>query len=180
MKIDNSYFGGFVVSKNVIDKHQPIRYSFREKSFRPNPSEYLSKEYIDTHLSKFENGASFVVTKDAYEDFIEGRGFIGFPDNSQFVAASDTINDIIHTSNGNLEYIEKSLGFDAGYFDSHGGLVQIDVKNLEDLNLRLPSGNEMGANTHWLPGGYTDGGTIEAIIDQIPNNNDFVNIKFFK
>lgn len=32
MKIDNSYFGGFVVSKNVIDKHQPIRYSFREKS----------------------------------------------------------------------------------------------------------------------------------------------------
>lgn len=33
MKIDNSYFGGFVVSKNVIDKHQPIRYSFREKKF---------------------------------------------------------------------------------------------------------------------------------------------------
>lgn len=32
MKIDNSYFGGFIVSKNVIDKHQPIRYSFREKS----------------------------------------------------------------------------------------------------------------------------------------------------
>lgn len=59
------------------------------KGFKKNPSEYLYKEYIDTHLSKFENGASFVVTNDAYEDFIEGLGLIGFPYNSQFVAPSD-------------------------------------------------------------------------------------------
>ncbi|MEG0314654.1 MAG: hypothetical protein RR646_05270 [Erysipelotrichaceae bacterium] len=85
-----------------------------------------------------------------------------------------------HTSNGNLAYIKKTLSFDEGHFNNHGGLVQIDVKNLEDLNLRLPSGNEMGANIHWLPGGYTDGGTIEAIIDQIHNNNDYVNINYFK
>lgn len=37
----------------------------------------------------------------------------------------------------------------------------------------------MGANAHWLPGGYTDGGTTEAIINQIQNNNELVNIKFF-
>lgn len=49
------------------------------------------------------------------KEFIEGRGLIGFPDNSQFADHSDTINDIIHTSNGNLENIEETLGFDKGY-----------------------------------------------------------------
>ncbi len=31
MKINNNEYGGFIVSKNIIDGH-PIRYSFREKS----------------------------------------------------------------------------------------------------------------------------------------------------
>lgn len=36
----------------------------------------------------------------------------------------------------------------------------------------MPSGNEYGANSHWIPGGKTDGGVSEAVTDLIPNISD--------
>lgn len=41
--------------------------------------------------------------------------------------------------------------------------VRIDIPN--PVNLRMPSGNELGANTDWIPGGFTGGGIPEATID---------------
>ncbi len=41
--------------------------------------------------------------------------------------------------------------------------VRIDVPN--STGLRMPSGNEAGANAQWIPGGYTSGGVMEAVID---------------
>ena len=32
----------------------------------------------------------------------------------------------------------------------------------------MPNGNETGANTLWVPGGYTYGGIPEAVSDTIP------------
>ena len=49
-----------------------------------------------------------------------------------------------------------------------GGLVRIDVEDFSGLNIRMPSGNETGANSLWLLGGKTSGGVPEAIIDIIP------------
>jgi len=40
---------------------------------------------------------------------------------------------------------EKKLSFDAGYFANQGGLVRIDILYFDDLNLRIPDGNEAGA-----------------------------------
>ncbi|WP_232695997.1 hypothetical protein [Brevibacillus daliensis] len=34
--------------------------------------------------------------------------------------------------------------------------------------LRMPDGNEVAANSQWIPGGYTGGGIPEATIDQVP------------
>ena len=48
------------------------------------------------------------------------------------------------------------------------GLVRIDVDNVSDLNIRVPSGNKATANDLWIPGGYTSGGVPEAITDTIP------------
>jgi len=31
----------------------------------------------------------------------------------------------------------------------------------------MPSGNEVGANEFWIPGGVTSGGILEATVDQI-------------
>ena len=47
-------------------------------------------------------------------------------------------------------------------------MVRVDVDDVTGLNLRLPSGNETGANSLWIPGGYTSGNVPEAISDIIP------------
>ena len=53
-------------------------------------------------------------------------------------------------------------------------MVRFDVTNFEklkELHIRVPSGNEGGANELWLPGGYTSGGVPEAVIDQIKKSD---------
>jgi len=39
----------------------------------------------------------------------------------------------------------------------------IKPENMDKL--RIPSGNEGGANGQWIPGGYTSGGVPEAVLD---------------
>lgn len=46
--------------------------------------------------------------------------------------------------------------------------MRIDILYFDDLNLRIPDGNEAGANEYWIPGGYTVGDTPEAVVDRIP------------
>ena len=41
----------------------------------------------------------------------------------------------------------------------------------------MASGNEEGANSYWLPGGFTMGAIPEAIVDPIPKERACV--KFF-
>ena len=47
------------------------------------------------------------------------------------------------------------------------------------MNARVPSGNEMGANDHFVPGGYIDGGAPECVTDNIPNDDTYRKISFF-
>jgi len=42
------------------------------------------------------------------------------------------------------------------------------VINVDDLNLRIPNGNETSANKYFVPGGFTKNGRMEAGIDAIP------------
>ncbi|MYL47225.1 hypothetical protein GLV94_16390 [Virgibacillus halodenitrificans] len=150
------------------------------KGSRPDPSSYLSTEYIEHHLKQFEKGGSFIMTQKQYIRFVEGNDYIGCPDNTQFIAPKKFIDDIAELANGDITFFEKMLGFDDGHFLSEGGLVRFDIREPKDLNLRMPSGNEYGANSHWIPGGYTDGGTAEAIVDKIPNNTAFVDKTFIE
>jgi len=43
--------------------------------------------------------------------------------------------------------------------------VRIDVER--PSGLRMPSGNEIGANNNWIPGGRTSGDISEATVSQI-------------
>lgn len=147
------------------------------KGMRPDPAAYLSKNYIDDHLSLFNEGATIIMTEQQYERFVLGGDFIGIPnDGTQFVLPKSMCDEIDTEAEGDISYYEKVLGFDSGHFSGGGGLVRIDIENLEGLNLRIPSGNEYGANWHWVPGGFTDGGVPEAVTDLIPNNSANVHI----
>ena len=43
---------------------------------------------------------------------------------------------------------------------------------MNDLNMRMPSGNEAGANDQWLSGGYLPSGQNEAVIDGVKSTVD--------
>ncbi|MCA2009700.1 hypothetical protein [Tritonibacter mobilis] len=71
---------------------------------------------------------------------------------------------MIQDARGDLSIIEKELGFDPGHLTS--GKYQPVLIDPDDFSgLRVPTGNEGGANEFWLPGGYTSGGMPEAVMD---------------
>lgn len=147
------------------------------KGYRPDPATYLSQEYIDAHLAQFNEGASIIMTKEQYITYVKGNSYIGIPvDETQFVMPKSYCDDIAIKASGNISTYELELGFDPGHFEDGGGLIRVDINDLSGLNLRILSGNEAGVNSHWIPGGKTEGGISEAITDLIPNSSDNVTI----
>ena len=139
------------------------------KGSRPDPKTYVNSEYLTKHFAEFDEGATVIQTEWAYTNYSEANSFVGVPDdNTLFVMPTKYADKVIKNSNGNINYIEEKLGFPKGYFKYGGGLVRIDIEDLSDLDLRLPSGNETGANSLWIPGGETSGGVPEAILNTVP------------
>ena len=65
---------------------------------------------------------------------------------------------------GGASGIERTLGLPEGYLQDFDA-VRVDIPSAENQNLRIPSGNEAGANDYWAPGGLLPGGMLEAVID---------------
>ncbi|WP_420151067.1 hypothetical protein [Spirosoma sp.] len=135
------------------------------KGQRPDPSVYLQAPYITYQLSLFKNGASYLVTKKSLDDY--GRDLLGYPDNTQFVMAKQEMDAMLQKTAKNVSAIEVELGIPAGSWQGKP-LARIDIPNPVELHVRLPSGNEMGANSLWLPGGKLPTGYSEAVVDRIP------------
>lgn len=123
------------------------------KGSRPDPTTYLPQEFIDAHLSQFEGG----VTK-----FSSGTptGTVG-PPGGTFVMPQAVADHLVDLSEGDPGKLEDLLGLDRGTLGSDP--VRIDIPS--PAGLRVPSGNELGANSQWAPGGYTSGGIPEATIN---------------
>lgn len=149
-----------------------------EKGSRPKPETYLSQAYIDAHLKKFDGGITVLQLSKDYKQYTENKG-LNRGDGTTFVMPKAECDRIFaeaekkYPSKGDdyYHYLEDALGFSRGYFSdakSQGGVVRLDATNISDLNVRIPSGNELGANGWWVPGGYTSGGTAEAVTDAIP------------
>ena len=139
------------------------------KGSRPDPSSYLSQEYIEAHLAQFDDGVSVIQTEWAYKRYSEINGLLVYQTIIVYLLCQRIIvMMVIERANRNISIIEKELGFPEGYFSDGGGLIRIDAPNTPELNIRIPSGNETGANIHWIPGGKTSGGVPEAITNTIP------------
>ena len=66
---------------------------------------------------------------------------------------------------GNLSKVEDALGLPKGYLSSNDTMV-VHIKSQDIKGLKIPSGNERGVDEKlWIPGGYTRGGTPEAVVD---------------
>jgi hypothetical protein len=73
------------------------------------------------------------------------------------------VDALFQKTGGDPRAMEDALGLPEGFFDS--GVVRVDVPDPRDHGLRMPSGNEAGANDQWLPGGQLPTGLSEAVID---------------
>lgn len=154
---ERQIFHSIYQNDNGLDVNDINRIINAPQGSRPNPSEYLSSEYISQHLDYFDNGVTKIQCKVEYDD-------IGMLGEKTFVMPSDVADDLIRRSNGDVKVLEDLLGI------SPGGLgdspVRVDIPN--PPGLEFPSGNEIGANEYWVPGGYTNGGIMEAAIDSVP------------
>ncbi|WP_046362474.1 hypothetical protein [Mycolicibacterium obuense] len=130
-----------------------------EKGARPDPSEYLSREYIEEHLRKFADGATRFMPESNFTRF-----GISQVDGTSFVMTSHDADALLQATGGDPRAIERSLGLPTGFLDDNE-LVRIDVPRPDHYNLRIPSGNEAGANSEWIPGGLLPDGLPEAVID---------------
>lgn len=77
---------------------------------RPNPELLYSKEYINGHIQKFEQGGSYLVSRDVYDVRIADdikNPFLGRP-GELFISTTDEIDAALMKSNGNLLELEKS------------------------------------------------------------------------
>ncbi|MDO5616080.1 MAG: hypothetical protein Q4G16_07810 [Cruoricaptor ignavus] len=128
------------------------------KGERPLPETYLSSSYIQQHLAKFNEGAVRFTSRAAFNKYAT----LG-PDGG-FILPKDYLDDILKEANGNLGIIEQKLGLEKGYLSSDDIMI-VYIKRQNLTGLRMPSGNESGANPLWLPGGYTSGYIPEAVMD---------------
>lgn len=130
------------------------------KNERPLPETYLPAKYIDNHLSEFSNGASRIVPRDAYDAYGVGK-----PDQwaSEFVGSKDGISKTIQETAGNTQEMAKQLGISKEQLES-GELLRIDFFPGDKYKIVIPSGNEFGANSQWLPGGRLPTGKPEVVI----------------
>jgi uncharacterized Zn-binding protein involved in type VI secretion len=137
------------------------------KGKRPDPSTYLTRPYVDRHLAKFENGASRFMTKSNLEKY-----GIGQRDGTSFVMPKSEADALMASTKGNPRAMEAALGLPDGFLKTNE-LVRVDISSPRDSGLRIPSGNEAGANDLWIPGGKLPTGASEAVIDapKVPARN---------
>lgn len=85
-------------------------------------------------------------------------------DGTSFVMTRSQADQLLASSNGDAKAMANALGLPEDLFESNT-LMRVDIPNPKELNLRVPSGNEAGANDFWIPGGRLPDGALEAVIN---------------
>jgi hypothetical protein len=131
-----------------------------DKGARPAPQEYLSPSYIADHLAQFEGGATRFQLRTGLDKYGPGQ-----VDGTSFVMPRHEADRLLARTAGDPRALEDALGLPAGQLDGTDALMRVDFADPAELDLRIPSGNEAGANAQWIPGGKLPEGGSEAVID---------------
>lgn len=85
-----------------------------------------------------------------------------------FAVPRDVMDSILAEAGGHLAVVKQRLGIPASAWPGSRRMMRIDVDNPLLYATRLPTGLEKGANELFRWGGYTSGGTREAVLNQVP------------
>ena len=109
---------GEVENKAGIPKAKVEEILGKTKYTRPNPTTYLTREYIDNHKLKFKNGA----TKISYQ---APSGYAG-PPGGTFVMPTSVADDLIDKAGGDTSELERLLSLKPGDLQQfHKGLRRV-------------------------------------------------------
>ncbi|TRW86178.1 hypothetical protein FK535_06790 [Mycolicibacterium sp. 018/SC-01/001] len=152
--LDDSHDGPGPLANHIRDEILAM-----EKGTRPDPSDYLSQEYIDHHMAKFDDGATRLMPEDNYNKY-----GLAQRDGTSFVMATKEVEELLASTHGDPRALEQALGMPEGFLEKHR-ILRIDIPEPLNHDARIPSGNEAGANDQWIPGGLLPDGLAEAVID---------------
>jgi hypothetical protein len=129
------------------------------KGKRPLVETYLDARYIRQHLAKFEQEgiASRIVLKKDYERFGIGKPDLG---KTEYVSTKSEIDEILKLP---ISDQAQKLGVSVNQL-LDGEVIRIDFKLTDKYKVEMPTGNEWGTNSLWIPGGKLPDGNLEAII----------------
>ena len=74
------------------------------------------------------------------------------------------LDDVVKEAKGNMRVIEQKLGLEFGFLNDNDVMIVL-IKKEDFINPRFPTGNEIGVNNLWIPGGLTSGGIPELVMD---------------
>ncbi len=74
------------------------------------------------------------------------------------------LDDVVKEAKGNMRVIEQKLGLEFGFLNDNDVMIVL-IKKEDFINARFPTGNEIGVNNLWIPGGLTSGGIPELVMD---------------
>lgn len=142
-----------------LNKELSDRIRAMENGERPDPKTYMSEVQIKLHEMEFDEGASRLMLKEKFETYGPAQR-----DGTSFVMPKKEVDKLLQEAKGDKRALERALGLPDGSLDADK-LVRIDIPNPKAAGLRIPSGNEAGANSQWLPGGKLPEGITEAVVD---------------
>lgn len=93
----------------------------------------------DFDSSRFDDGASYLMSDDSFKQYADGAKSLGRPDNDNgnlFCAPSDEIDAAIANSNGDIHELEAQLGLDKGTLGD-GPIHRVDINNPSEHNVRM-------------------------------------------
>ncbi len=131
---------------------------------KPDPKTYLKPEYIEKHLEPFERTGCFKIQRTdptGPNDLYDGN--IGHS-SGVFVTSGEDMKKAVLESGGNVRKMERIFGLEEGSLGNNPTIISFD----DPKNLRIPDGNEIGADRNkYIPGGFTCGNQPEAVIDPV-------------
>lgn len=129
---------------------------------------YLSRYEADYSPDPMpEGGVSILCPRETYDAITNGEygreGYMWGYEDGVFVAPTVQMDAMLERADGDLDKINEELGVK---WDTDS-LVQLKLtdEQAESLNIRMPTGEEAGANEDFVYGGKTSGGMDERVID---------------
>jgi len=180
--IDLDGIGKWIITQGIFQQHRVAPSNQFFLNNRPKEKQrtgvVVNIATTAAGLGEFDRGGTKLVSSKMLDAYAKSSTY-GNPAGT-FIAPTEEINIMLSQGLSRVEIASKLGIVDKDFLK--GDLIRVDLNRmaLEKLNIRCETGQEVGANELFTPGGKTFGGVTEAIVDGIPKNAEGVSKSIIK